>query len=504
MAQANISLLSTTSIHSYSSQDSANPWSNLLDGSTSTNGRSARANPSDQWIIIDLGSIWPLVGFKLWNSTFSFDSYDVSTYKIDVSTTGVDDGNFVEVVPETYIFSQDPFFAGGGGVGTSTRAIPATDARYVRLYLLDNNGDALYIAASNFEIYSLTIEQITTQILSNATIFLPTETKTITSDAFLYKPVYTDSVNITSDAEITHNKADILSDAWIVGNYIFSDAIISKTELTTITTDAYIYQSGSFTTDILLFGRANVVNTNYNMLVYSTDISSSGEVISKDMITGDILDMTTVTPPLGYNNYDWKYDWVVRTFNKCQYKFEIRAANDLLELSAEPFHEIQLDEQIYKGQVNRYYQWRCHVWASGSGDFELHQFTIKGYVDYPANPLYRTLREKPFITTSHIRAPGDVFTTQQYEPSLTAMAYLGPYLPMDLNNDWNINSDDINLFVYIYIYYPGSTIAAPGFNVRGLFTDTNGHTTPTITDLTQLINYIYLAGPPPSRQEEPI
>jgi len=504
MAQANISLLSTTTINSYSSQDSIYTWDNLLDGDIYTNGRSASANPTNQWIIIDLDSIWPLVGFKLWNATFSSDTADVRTYKIEVSSTGTDDGDFIEVVPETHIFSIDQrILDGPAEFGSSTRAIPVTDARYVRLWLLSNNGNSLYIAASDFEIYSLTIDQITTQVQSDATIFLPTNTETIISDAFVHHPVYTDRIDMASNAEIAINRFDILSDARIVNDYIFSDAYIIKPETITISSDAYIYRSKSFVTDTLLFGTANLVSKSHNALVFCTDLSSSDEVIVNDMVTGPIMDMQTVAPPLGYNNYDWKYDWVVRTFNSCQYKFEVRSADEILALSAQPFREITLGEQIYKGQVDRYHQWRCHIWASGSGDFELHQFTIKGYVDHPANPLYRTLYEKPFITTSHVKEPADNFTVQWYEPPLSAMVWNGPYLPGDIDADNDIDLDDVNLLIRVlYFGYPMSNIPSPGFYVRGRFSDLDDDNV-NINDITQMLGYIYNAEPPPSRKEEP-
>lgn len=513
MAQANISLFSTTIVDSYSSQDTAYPWSNLLDGKTDTNARSAIAHPEDQWIIIDLGSIWPLTGFKLLNSTFSTSSYNVNTYKIDISATGTAEGDFIEVVPETYIFSTDPLrlpppgdggIGGGGGgfggIGSSISAIPPTDARYIRLQLLTNQGNALYVAASEFEIYSLTIEQITTQILSDALIFFPTETKAISSDAFIIHPVYTDKINVTSDAEITINRSEILSDARIVDKFIYSDAHIISTDPTTIVSDAYIYRSDTIATDLLFFGQANETSESVGTFIYAADQSSSDEVIVNDMMTGPVMDMTTISPPLGYNNYDWKYDWVVRTFNKCQYKFEVRSADNLSSLYSDPFQEIALGQQIYKGQVAKFHQWRCHVWASGSGDFELHQFTIKGYIDYPANPIYRALRERPFISTSHVRAPGDSFTVQQYEPPPGTTEWKGTYIPGDLDGDWDIDQLDANLIIN-YIFAKFDESPAPGAAERSRYNDSNK--IPSVNDAIAVLNYINSAGPPPRRFDEP-
>jgi len=502
MPQANISLLPTTLINSYSSQDASFPWLNLIDNSLVTNGRSAVGNPRDQWIIIDLGSSWPLTGFKLWNSTFGapyFNNTSVWSYTIDVSDNGISDEDFIQVIPTTHIPIKDL----SGGVGYSVRAISTTSARYVRLNLIQNSGNPSQIAAAGFEIYSLIAEQATEQILSNATIFLPTETQTIKSDAFVNHPVYTDTIHITANAEITDTKSDVKSNAYIVDANIYSNAIIRTLGTTTIKSDAYVYRNKMLSTDLLFFGEATRISKSHNLLIFTTDFSSSDEVIINDMITGLVMDMNTVTPPLGYNNYDWKYDWVVRTFNKCQYKFEIRVADNLTELFAEPFHEISLEEQIYKGQVNRYHQWRCHIWASGSGDFELHQFTIKGYVDFLANPLYRTLREKPFVTTSHVKAPTDNWTQQLYEPSLSAVVYSSPYLPADLNADWYINTTDYLLLLQVILGgLPESAIPSPGFGARGLFSDLSGQLIPSISDVVAIILYIYNAGPPPSRLEE--
>lgn len=500
MAQANIASLG--SIVSYSSQDSAYPWVNLLDGSIITNGRSAIGNPISQWVIIDLGKVWPLTGFKLWGGSLSDKTSDVSAFNIGVSATGVADSDF------TKISSYDRILLPRGITGTIQSlqiAIATTNARYVKLYLNSNFGSALYINASDLEIYSLTIEQVTTSILSAATIYLPQQTKTITSNAFIFYPVFTDQVNLTAAAEITDTKSDQSSDAFIVDNFIYSNSVIKSIESDIVISDAYIYRSGSYKTNLLLFGTANTVSQMHNMLIFSTDISSSKEVIVDDMVTGPIMDMNTISPPLGYNNYDWKYDWVVRTFNQCQYKFEVRSADDLLELSAESFHEIQLNDQIYKGQVNRYYQWRSHVWASGSGDFELHQFTIKGYVDYPANPLYRTLYEKPFITTSHVKAPGDAFVQQLYEPPLEAMSWVGPYIPGDLNGDFNLTTMDSTILIKtIFGILPEDSIPAPGFYVRGIYSDLTGQVIPTVGDALQITRYIFSAAPPPKRRQEPI
>ena len=86
MASANISILATTSIHSYATQDTSYLWSNLLDGDTDTNGRSAIGNPANQWIIIDLGMSWPLTGFRLWNSSFADPDVATRTFKIEKKT----------------------------------------------------------------------------------------------------------------------------------------------------------------------------------------------------------------------------------------------------------------------------------------------------------------------------------------------------------------------------------------------------------------------------------
>jgi hypothetical protein len=500
MAQANIAAFG--SIVSYSSQDSAYPWINLLDGNTATNGRSAIGNPRYQWVIIDLGTVWPLTGFKLWGGSLSDVTSDVFGFDIAISATGITDSDFIKISPYSHLMPPRKIT---GAVQSSQIAIAPSNVRYVKLYLYSNRLNALYINASDLEIYSLTIDQITTSISSAATIYLPQQTETIASNAFIFYPVFTDQRSILANAEITDTKSDQLSDALIVDGLIYSNSVIKSIESNTIISNAYVYRSGSYKTNLLLFGTANPVSQTHNMLVFSTDISSSKEVIVDDMITGPIMDMNTISPPLGYNNYDWKYDWVVRTFNQCQYKFEVRSADELLELSAEPFHAIQLEDQIYKGQVNRYHQWRCHIWASGSGDFELHQFTIKGYVDYPANPLYRTLYEKPFITTSHVKAPGDTFTQQLYEPPLEAMSWAGPYIPGDLNGDFNLTTMDATILIQtVFGILSKDLIPAPGFYIRGIYSDFAGHIVPNVGDAVQINQYILSAGPPPKKRQEPI
>lgn len=499
MAQANISLLSSTVVDSYSSQDTSYPWSNLLDGNTATNGRSASGNPSDQWVIIDLGSIFSLTGFKIWNTSFADATQATQYFRIEISATTTDAGAFVEVVPDTILFQKGLF---GIGIGFTTRSISATNARYVKLYLSTNYGNTSYISLSDFEIYSESAITDIETVSSNAEIFSTSPTTTIISDAFISAtPTFKDRISITSDASITLDKSDILSDAYIVDALINSDAHIEAEELVTISSDAYVYQSGSFCRkSALLYGRANSFTDPRDIFVYSADISSSDETVVTDTVMGPVMDMTTVSPPLGYNNYDWKYDWVVRIFNKCQYKFEVRSAETLLDLSAEPFHEIALGAPIYKGQVKRYHQWLCHVWASGSGDFELHQFTIKGYIDYPANPFYRALREKPFVTTSHVIEPGDSWSQQEYEPPLAAAYWRGPYIPGDVNADNAITQDDINLLtLFLFSGYPADSIPAPGA-IRGAW-DTG--VSPEINDLLKMLAYVYSAGPPPSRRDEP-
>jgi len=141
------------------------------------------------------------------------------------------------------------------------------------------------------------------------------------------------------------------------------------------------------------------IQSNANITIYS----NSSQTTVVDTITASIdplyvLDLASVSPPFGYQNYDWAYDWVVRTYNGAVCKFEARSADNLVTLNIQPFTSIAQGQIIPRADIHRYHQYKAHVWASGSGDFELHQFTIKAYVDYPAYPYTRTLT--PQIKTS--------------------------------------------------------------------------------------------------------
>jgi len=220
-------------------------------------------------------------------------------------------------------------------------------------------------------------------------------------------------------------------------------------------------------------------------LVYTTDISTSDEVVVADMLTGSVMDMLVITPPLEYQNYDWKYDWVVRTYDLAQYKFEIRTGDTLPELNTAVFSRINQDQIILRGQVPRYHQWRCHVWASGSSDFELHQFTIKGYIDWPANPLYRSLQDQSFTTVSPIKKG----VQRLYEP-LNPKLWGGTYVLGDCDADGIVNAYDL-AYLTSYLLYGGTS---PSPLLSG---DVNYDIVVNSVDLTYLTDYLHNNGPPP-------
>ncbi|MHA1290746.1 MAG: dockerin type I repeat-containing protein, partial [Candidatus Thorarchaeota archaeon] len=272
-----------------------------------------------------------------------------------------------------------------------------------------------------------------------------------------------------------------------VGSQITSNAIILGSETVMVASDAMVYKSGSAATlPIFMAGRStDRTSESRGVLIHTTDISTSDEVVVADMITSNPMDMLTIAPPLGYQNYDWKYDWVVRTYNSAQYRFEIRAEDTLSELYTAVFSEIHQGQIILRGHVPRYHQWRCHVWASGSGDFELHQFTIKGYVDQPANSLYRSLQDQIFTTVSTIKKG----VQRPYEP-LNPKLWGGTYIPGDCNADEIVDVYD-QVYLAAYISYGGpapSPLLAGDVNCDGIV---------NVADFTYLTQYLDNNGAPP-------
>jgi len=407
MSDSNIAF--SGSIYSYSSQQTGYEATKLI----SYYGEYRSTTGSNEWVIIDLHKQYPISGFKVHSGMSNFVDISVKDYHIGVSNTP---NNFVTVISGRV---PRPTINALGKVNpTEDESVVAINARYIKIYF-DNNwswGTEEEIASSEFEIYSPVVQQETTTVTSNAEIYYLNNTESITSDAYIVpKPILTETVQINSDATITDTRADILSDATIVyGKNVYSDAHIKKLETIDIQSDAMIYRSGSAVRAAFTMGKGSFEGfpDSGSTLIYCTDISTSDEVIVADIITSSIMDITDIVPPLGYQNYNWKYDWVVRTHNNAQYKFEIRTGETKQNLLASTFSPINLGQIIPIGEVPKYYQWQCHVWASGSGDFELHQFSIKGYIEYPANILYSSLNKGEFTTVSRIETGVD----KLYEP----------------------------------------------------------------------------------------
>ncbi|KKK61499.1 hypothetical protein LCGC14_3013730, partial [marine sediment metagenome] len=167
-------------------------------------------------------------------------------------------------------------------------------------------------------------------------------------------------VGIEIDTTNGDEGSSIPSATLIVASNINSDAVILATETSTIVSDLSVYRSGSAgTLQVFMTGRSTGRMTNAlieasgsrSLLVYTTDISTSDEVIAADMITGPLMDMTAIGPPLGYQNYDWKYDWVVRTYDSAQYKFEIRSSDKLSKLYTSVFSRVYQDQILHTSRL---------------------------------------------------------------------------------------------------------------------------------------------------------
>lgn len=136
------------------------------------------------------------------------------------------------------------------------------------------------------------------------------------------------------------------------------------------------FQSGSG--DNTVFDIQNGAITNVKPTVNDTSLSGS-------MFTSDVVDLTTAYTPAPFATMDWAYDWVTRELNDCVVTFEARSADSLVNLTTAPWAVIENDQLIASIDVRRYNQWRFTLKASGSRDFELHQFTIKAYNQYSSS-----------------------------------------------------------------------------------------------------------------------
>jgi len=471
------------SIHSYSSEAGGSPASNIIDNSRTASTQYASLSNADEWIIIDLGAVYTITGFKIWCGYDDVTSRSIKDYRVGISNTP---DSFNIVAAGTV---QQPWWFGDTFGPKYHQTAIAGSARYVKIYLDTNHGSSATITSAEFEIYSSEVQQGQADVFSNAEIYHGSNQEDVLSDAYIKPaPTYTETAIISGSAVVTPGD-DIISNAWVsdVGSQITSNAIILGSETVMVASDAMVYKSGSAATlPIFMVGRStDRTSGSRGLLIHTTDISTSDEVVVADMITSNPMDMLTIAPPLGYQNYDWKYDWVVRTYNSAQYRFEIRAEDTLSELYTAVFSEIHQGQIILRGHVPRYHQWRCHVWASGSGDFELHQFTIKGYVDQPANSLYRSLQDQIFTTVSTIKKG----VQRPYEP-LNPKLWGGTYIPGDCNADEIVDVYD-QVYLAAYISYGGpapSPLLAGDVNCDGIV---------NVADLTYLTQYLDNNGAPP-------
>jgi len=437
------------------------------------------------YVIIDLGASREITGCALWGSA-RLNGWCVKDYRIALSNTV--SGSFANVVVDSQIRFETYYFHGRLIVERDYQPITPQSARYVKLFLDSNHGRAGAVATMELEILGPAVQQDTKSVYSDAEVYEPSGSTTVLSDAYIIPPiVYTGIASVLSNAEVTDKRRDVLSDAY-VADAVYSDATILGNEEITVTSDAMVYRSITQSYKTFLMGRGSSVGfpEARDLLVYCTNFSSSDGTIVPDTVTssttpGSVLDMTEVTPPLGYDNYAWKYDWVVRTYNAAQYKFEIRTGETIPDLTANTFSPITLGQVIPIGSVPRYYQWRCHVWASGSGDFELHQFSIKGYVDHHESLLYSSLNE------TGIDKP--------YEPMDMTDIWGGSYVPGDADGDGIIEYPDLTYMV-AYMFADGP---APD-PVRRIELNDDGST--DIADLLYFIAYFVSNGPPPYRWDE--
>jgi len=486
----NIATLPSVSIHSYSSEFGPGYADKIIDGKTTVynNYISGTGTGQNEWIIIDLGQTYTITGFSVCSTSVLDTTRSVKNYRIGMSNSGVGEEDFVVKISGQAL--QPKHFGGIVIPLWNITAVSPTSTRYVKLYLDDNYGNSEYIASAEIQIFASELQAEQKDIVSNTEIYLPTgNSEVIYSNAQIFDQIISEQAYISSLAEIDPNRAAINSDA-LIANAILSDTEIIGHITSDIVSDARILQSGSFSAlgrNVFIMGRAYVVSpsSTRSLFTHTYYISNSSEVVVPDMITSMPFDMQTISPPLGYQNYDWAYDWVIRTYNQAKCKVEARSAETLLGLQVEVFSEIKQGQCILRGNIPRFHQLRCHVWASGSRDFELHQLSIKGYVQHCANPLYRTLYSPPFTTVSNVHTE----TYRPYEP-LDELLWKGKYVPGDVNGNGYVNDTDA-AYLYDYLY---SSASAPS---PLWVADVNGSGEVDFNDYTYLVVYLQGLGTPP-------
>jgi hypothetical protein len=115
-------------------------------------------------------------------------------------------------------------------------------------------------------------------------------------------------------------------------------------------------------------------------------VKSSGAIVN-NIYTSPVIDLTDSN--LIYSDYEWAYDWVPDLGYDCQIRVEARSFNALPPAGA--WSEVYSGQVIYSGSVDRYYQYRVHVFTWFADSFRLHQFSVKAYESGSADPYYTSI-----------------------------------------------------------------------------------------------------------------
>ena len=115
-------------------------------------------------------------------------------------------------------------------------------------------------------------------------------------------------------------------------------------------------------------------------------VKSSGAIVN-NIYTSPVVDLSD-TGPL-YLNYDWAYDWVVDLGRDCRILVEARLFNSLPPSG--DWTIVNAGDVIYYSNVERYCQYRVHVFTLFTGSFAAHQFSMKQYSSSSSNPYYTAI-----------------------------------------------------------------------------------------------------------------
>ncbi len=333
-----------------------------------------------------------------------------------------------------------------------------------------------------------------TLLLSNALLVWASDSTgpTVAEAAALAPGQITYMREMQSNTKIIDPGQERKSDSTILASEtktILSDASLSRT--VTFALAAHIAFPGSGSLSILEGQGYSPDLFEQRLIAHSTLDSTSVGSIVNDMFTSDPIDLENVQPPFGYQNYDWSYDWVVRTFNQAIYTVETRVGDSLDEVNLALFSTKELGHRFKRGKIPRYHQYRLHVWASGSGDLEFHQFTVRGHVVHGASKYHELLIQDPFLTTNVI----NLDIPRIWEPDLDkAILWPKDYIPGDVTGDGRITGADFTaLFNFIF---SGGSLTEPRA------ADVNASGVVNSADLVYLLNYISGSGPPPRATPE--